>query len=164
MQCVTETRFWYWERKLRSSFGIGIGNQNFFFNFFPTFLWDTSFHNLKIEHRSFKNNLNICNILQQIRFQGSFYDEKVPHTIGKKTFCLKCGFGISYCISRKYRPIWVSVSIPKQWFQSYTTVMIYCPVSENFVKIDVQGAMATLQSSSMWCMSTILVALDMFEL
>ena len=35
--------------------------------------------------------------------------EKIPHIIGNQIFLLKCGFGIGYNISRKYRPISVSV-------------------------------------------------------
>ena len=35
--------------------------------------------------------------------------EKIPHTIGNQIFPLKSGFG--YGIGRKYRPIWVSVSV-----------------------------------------------------
>ena len=42
--------------------------------------------------------------------------------------------------------------------------MLYCPDFENFVKIDVQGAMVSLMERSMCYMSTILVAPDMFEL
>ena len=41
---MTETRFWYWEPKPRSNFGIGIGaktffseTETFFFNFFQIF-------------------------------------------------------------------------------------------------------------------------------
>ena len=46
---------------------------------------------------------------------GALYDGKIPHTIANWIFPLKCGFGISfgigYGISRKYQPIWVSVSV-----------------------------------------------------
>ena len=40
-------------------------------------------------------------------FRGPFIMGKIPH----KIFPLKCGFDIGYGIGRKYRPIWVSVSV-----------------------------------------------------
>ena len=57
----------------------------------------------------YKTNLKIFNIMQQIWFQGSYYDGKIPHTIGTLIFPLICGFGIGYSIGQKYRPIWASV-------------------------------------------------------
>ena len=49
----------------------------------------------------------ILNMWQQTLYQGPFYDEKIPHTIGNQIFSLKCGFGVS----QKYQPIQVSASI-----------------------------------------------------
>ena len=57
---------------------------NFFQKFqiflmFPHFLGDISFYKLEIQPG---NNPKIYDIWQQIWFQGAFYDEKIPHTIG----------------------------------------------------------------------------------
>ena len=37
--------------------------------------------------------------------------EKIPHIIGKWILPLRCGLGICYSIGRKYRPMWVSVTV-----------------------------------------------------
>ena len=44
-------------------------------------------------------------------FRGPFRMEKIPHAISNLILPLKCGFNIGYGIGRKYRPIWVSVSV-----------------------------------------------------
>ena len=41
-------------------------------------------------------------------YRGPFMIEKIPHVIGNQILPLKCGFGISYGIGRKYWPIRVS--------------------------------------------------------
>ena len=40
-------------------------------------------------------------------FRAPFMMGKMPH----KIFPLKCSFGIGYGIGRKYRPMWISVSV-----------------------------------------------------
>ena len=81
--CGTEARFWYWEPKPRSNFGINIETE-FFFSKTETF-WNFSHFFLPGGHKFwkpwnwteiFKNNQKILNVWQQVWFKEPFYDSK----------------------------------------------------------------------------------------
>ena len=59
----------------------------------------------------FKNNQKMFNISRQIRYKGTFYDAKNTLYYWQPDFLLEMWFGIGYSISRKYRPILVSVLV-----------------------------------------------------
>ena len=77
--CGTEARFWYWEPKPRSNFGISIRADLFFlkpklFEIFLTFFcWGHKFYKAWNWTEIFKNNQKILNVWQQVWFKEPFY-------------------------------------------------------------------------------------------
>ena len=87
--CGTEARFWYWEPKPRSNFGINIETEFFFsktetfWNFSHFFcLGDISFENLEIEQRSSKIIKKSWMFGSKFGLRSPFMIVKTPNTIG----------------------------------------------------------------------------------